>query len=313
MAAQFQQQNQVSSEIQKLPTPQLPVSQLESLRFKANQIIESIEGLYAMLEGRMYPEYMPSWPELLSKYNVILSQTQNFSNSLVNPFPAARAQQQQQQQQGEQENIFQKIVMHPNVGITDPQMDGEIGPLLRNQQTMSVLKQENETVRRLSEHMSTRGVLGVLGITGDSAAQPNANGFGGHYIPPPPKPEYEDVSQECTEIRDAHDRLVDRAVKAVALLRDKYEWKTRVEVEVEEPEELDWDPRYGVSLPPPQRHLDEDVGMESDSSGDDEDDQDEADVEQLMDRPEDMEGRTPGAELFGSTTAGESSQMEGIS
>ncbi|TEB25098.1 hypothetical protein FA13DRAFT_1796759 [Coprinellus micaceus] len=232
MASQFQQQNQVPSAIQKLSTPQLPISQLESLRFKANQIIESIESLYAMLEGRMYPEYMPSWPELLSKYNVILSQTQNFSNSLVNPFPAARAQQ-QQQQQSEQENIFQKIVMHPNVGITDAQMDGEIGPLLRNQQTMSVLKQENET--------------------------------------------------------------------AVALLRDKYEWKARVEVEVEEPEELDWDPRYGVSLPPPQRHLDEDVGMESDSSGDDEDDQDEADVEQLMDRPEDMEGRTPGAELFGST------------
>jgi hypothetical protein len=312
MASQFQQQNQVPSAIQKLSTPQLPISQLESLRFKANQIIESIESLYAMLEGRMYPEYMPSWPELLSKYNVILSQTQNFSNSLVNPFPAARAQQ-QQQQQSEQENIFQKIVMHPNVGITDAQMDGEIGPLLRNQQTMSVLKQENETVRRLSEHMSTRGMLGVLGITGDSAAQPNTNGFGGHYIPPPRKPEYEDVIQECTEIRDAHDHLVDRAVKAVALLRDKYEWKARVEVEVEEPEELDWDPRYGVSLPPPQRHLDEDVGMESDSSGDDEDDQDEADVEQLMDRPEDMEGRTPGAELFGSTAEGESTRMEGIS
>jgi hypothetical protein len=30
------------------------------------------------------------------------------------------------------------------------------------------------------------------------------------------------------------------------MLRDKYDWKTRVEVEVEEPEELEWDPRRGM-------------------------------------------------------------------
>jgi hypothetical protein len=31
------------------------------------------------------------------------------------------------------------------------------------------------------------------------------------------------------------------------MLRDKYDWKTRVEVEVEEPEELEWDPRKAFS------------------------------------------------------------------
>jgi len=29
----------------------------------------------------------------------------------------------------------------------------------------------------------------------------------------------------------------------VTMLREKFDWKQRVEVEVEEPEELDWDPR----------------------------------------------------------------------
>ena len=28
------------------------------------------------------------------------------------------------------------------------------------------------------------------------------------------------------------------------MLREKFDWKQRVEVEVEEPEELDWDPRH---------------------------------------------------------------------
>jgi hypothetical protein len=48
---------------------------------------------------------------------------------------------------------------------------------------------------------------------------------------------------ECVEIRGAHDRRVERAVRAVTMLREKFDWKQRVEVEVEEPEELDWDPR----------------------------------------------------------------------
>lgn len=49
--------------------------------------------------------------------------------------------------------------------------------------------------------------------------------------------------QECAQIRGDHDRRADRAVRAVLLLRDKFEWKPRVAVEVEEPGELDWDPR----------------------------------------------------------------------
>ncbi|KAG2068275.1 hypothetical protein BDR04DRAFT_1232896 [Suillus decipiens] len=54
-----------------------------------------------------------------------------------------------------------------------------------------------------------------------------------------------DVLHECEEIRSSHDHRVERAVRAVMMLRDKFEWKQRVEVEVEEPEELEWDPRMG--------------------------------------------------------------------
>ena len=120
--------------------------------------------------------------------------------------------------------------------MTDAQLDGEAIPLLRNQQTTEVLRTENDTVRRLAEHMSTRGSLGVLGV----ASPPiHLNGFG-----VPRKPEYADVLNECVEIRGAHDRRVERAVRAVIMLREKFDCKQRVEVEVEGLEELDWDPRH---------------------------------------------------------------------
>ena len=126
-------------------------------------------------------------------------------------------------------NPYEKIALHPRVALTDAQLDGELIPLLRNQQTTDVLRTENETVRHLAEHMETKGSLGVLG----HASRP-----GGKH------PEYEDVLRECEQIRVEHDQRVERAARAVMLLRDKYDWKARVAVDQEEPEELDWDPRF---------------------------------------------------------------------
>jgi hypothetical protein len=208
----------------------LPISQLESLKFKANQIIDSIIALQRTIEAGGHPSAMHAWPDILSKYNVLLSQTHNFSNALVQPFPTSSSS-----SRAPPQNIFERIALHPRTGMTDAQLDGEAIPLLRNQQTTEVLRTENDTVRRLSEHMSTRGSLGVLGV---ASSQIHLNGFG-----VPRKPEYEDVLNECAEIRGAHDRRVERAVRAVIMLREKFDWKQRVEVEVEEPEELDWDPR----------------------------------------------------------------------
>ncbi|KAH6909985.1 hypothetical protein BKA70DRAFT_181893 [Coprinopsis sp. MPI-PUGE-AT-0042] len=235
------------------PPPNLPLSQLEGLRLKASQIVESTQHLLYTLQGGLHPGYMPAWPEILSKYNVILSQTHNFSNALLNPYPTAGTAGAVSggsavagQSKEPQENIFQKIVLHPNMGMPDMTLDMEIAPLLRNQQVMDVLKQENETVRRLSEHMNTRGMMGVLGITSEGPAPPatqqQTNGYGGRFgaPAPPAKPEYDDVLKECAEIRDAHDRRVERAVRAVHMLRERYDWKQRVEAAQEEEEVSSW-------------------------------------------------------------------------
>lgn len=253
-------------EVAPLPKPNLPISQLESLKFKATQIIESITQLQRTIEANGHPAAMPSWPDILSKYNILLSQTHSFSNSLVNPFPVPGTS-----KQAPAQNLFTRIALHPSMGMLDAQLDGEVVPLLRNQQTTDVLRSENDTVRRLSEHMTTRGSLGVLGIT-PPAAPPG--GFGA-----PRKPEYEDILRECAEIREAHDRRVERAVRAVTMLRDNFDWKQRVEVEVEEPEELDWDPRLGMQIGQTSDSgegnaaVPEDADMESDDDEDDDEDE----------------------------------------
>jgi hypothetical protein len=83
------------------------------------------------------------------------------------------------------------------------------------------------------------------------------------------KPECEDVLRECIEIREDHDRRVDRAVRAVTMLRERFDWKQRVEVEVEEPEELDFDPRLPRPADVPE-DADEDMASENNSDDDDE-------------------------------------------
>ncbi|KAI0644013.1 hypothetical protein C8Q79DRAFT_125199 [Trametes meyenii] len=200
----------------------LPVSQLESLKFKANQIIESIQLLQRTIEmgGQAV---MPAWPDILSKYNILLSQSHNLSMSLLAAHQASTST---------QGNPYERIALHPRVPLTDAQLEQELIPLLRNQQTTDVLRFENETVRHLAEHMETRGSLGVLG---------HAPRTGGRHV------EYDDVLRECDQIRVEHDQRVERATRAVTLLRDKYDWKARVEVEQEEPEELDWDSHPSVA------------------------------------------------------------------
>ncbi|KAJ7319076.1 hypothetical protein DFH08DRAFT_394391 [Mycena albidolilacea] len=237
----------------------LPVDQLESLRFKANQIIESIHGLQWTIEAGN-TNYMPAWPDILSKYNMLLSQTHNFSTALAAPAAAqlsfsANGVPTLARPQG---NPYEGLALHPAKAMTDAQLDTEAIPLLRNQQTTDVLRMENDTVRRLASHMATRGSLGVLG----AVVPPPSLGVA------PRKPEYEDVITECDAIRAAHDQRVERAVRAVAMLRDKFELRQRVQVEVEEPEELTWDPRAGM----PTEATGDAPGEESEgSSGDDED------------------------------------------
>jgi hypothetical protein len=252
----------------------LPVSQLESLRFKANQIIESVQTLQRTIEvgGQ---NVMPAWPDILSKYNVILSQTHSFYTSLIPPLPVTQSYQSQSQTK----SSYEKIALHPSIGMTDAQLDNDLIPLLRNQQTTDVLRMENATVRRLAECMVTRGAIATNGLEGQNH-QPTS-GFGTSMKQ---KVTHEDVLRECAEIREAHDHRVDRAVRAVLMLRDKFEWKQRVQVEEPEPEELEWDPRI--------RH--EDVQMEG--SVEEEDMPEAADAEegQSSDEEEVVEGELAG-------------------
>ncbi|KAM6494979.1 hypothetical protein JOM56_009602, partial [Amanita muscaria] len=53
---------------------------------------------------------------------------------------------------------------------------------------------------------------------------------------------FETLEEEQEKVDDSGS---EKTVRAVLLLRDKFDWKQRVEVEVEEPEELSWDPRVG--------------------------------------------------------------------
>jgi hypothetical protein len=257
-----------------LTTSAHPISQLESLKFKSNQIIDSIQALQRTIEAG-HQAAMPAWPDILSKYNLLLSQTHSFSTSLMgNPSLQASG--------GGRVNPYEKIALHPNVAMTDAQLDGEVIPLLRNQQTLDVLRTENETVRRLAEHMVTKGSIGVLNGVGPLPRDKTASGYGyaNGMGAGKKKVEYEDVFAECDEIRSAHDRRVERAVRAVTMLRDKFEWKQRVEVEVEEPEELEWDPRLGMQETnvgnlvnggvhggDDEMGVDGDVGMESAEGG----------------------------------------------
>lgn len=237
--------------------PILPIAQLESLRLRATQIIDSIHALQRTIEAGGHPSAMPAWPDILSKYSILLSQTHNFSNALLQPFQTAAVN----TSRSKQPNVYEMIALHPRRGMTDAQLDGEVAPLFRNQQTMEVLRMENDTVRRLAEQMGTRGSLGVLGMV----TAPAPPGMASR------KPEHEDVLRECIEIREAHDRSVDRAVRAVTMLRERFDWKQRVEVEVEEPEELMWDPRL-VPRPAdvPAEDADEEMASESNSDDDDE-------------------------------------------
>lgn len=209
----------------------LPVAQLESLRFKVNQTIDSIAYLRHILESGGQ-NVMPQWPSILTRYNILLSQTHSLSTSLAITLPKSNA------------NIFESLAIHPTLGLTDVQFDAGIIPFLRNLQTTEVLRVENETVRRMSEHTQTGGTLGI--VTGVS------------------KVSHEDVIRECDQIKLEHDERVDRAIKAVTMLREKYDWKARVMVEQEEPEELDWDPRIQRQT---MARVEDGLSSDSESSG----------------------------------------------
>jgi hypothetical protein len=97
------------------------------------------------------------------------------------------------------------IALHPRAPLADAALDGALIPLLRNQQTTDVLRAESVSVRRLGA---------ALELPED--APPHA------------------VLAAVGEVVVAHDARAERAQRAVAMLREKYDWRVRVAVDPDE-------------------------------------------------------------------------------
>ncbi|KAH8824999.1 hypothetical protein DL96DRAFT_1467024 [Flagelloscypha sp. PMI_526] len=197
----------------------LPVSHIESLKFKVSQIHSSTIEMGGM-------PYMLPWPEILTKYNLLISQTTNLQVALQTlSGPTSETP---------NSLMFEHLALHPGSSMSDFELDTQLIPLLRTQQTNDVLTEENANVRRIAERLPhTRGSVGML-HEGGLAAQK----------------EWSEVIEECATIRTAHDSLVNRAQLAVKLLKDNYTWKNWTSiVEEAEPEELpDQDVQMGAAL-----------------------------------------------------------------
>ncbi|KIP03641.1 hypothetical protein PHLGIDRAFT_44957, partial [Phlebiopsis gigantea 11061_1 CR5-6] len=225
-----------SSSVPPFQPGNLPVAQLESLRSKINSMVESIQVLQWTIE-QGGQNAMPAWPDILSKYTILLSQSHNLTTTLVGSASSATAN----RANGHglalvPTNPYERLAVHPSVPVTEAQLDGEVMSVMRMQSTSDVAEHEYATVRHLAEHMATRGSLGVVGIPSKGAddAAASRSRFGTQEK----RPEYADVLRECEQIRVEHDERVERAVRAVMLLREKFDWKARVEVENAEPEEI---------------------------------------------------------------------------
>ena len=95
--------------------------------------------------------------------------------------------------------------LHPRAPLPDPSLDGALIPLLRNQQTTDVLRAESASVRRLGAALTL-----------------------------PEDPPAHVVLAAVSEVVVAHDARAERAQRAVAMLREKYDWRVRVAVDPEE-------------------------------------------------------------------------------
>ncbi|KAL1753093.1 hypothetical protein FB107DRAFT_218546 [Schizophyllum commune] len=255
------------------PASALPLSQLEGLRHRAEQIIESIQVLGGAIELGNAPAMYP-WPDLLARYNLLLSQTLNFSNSLAAAVPQPPGQ--RPVDPSERERIFEKLALHPKKALDDAQFHTVVAPLIRHNQTYDILRKESATVAGLCEHLETRGSVGVLG--GPTGGQVRLHILSSTSLThstqaPTRKPTYSDVLAECADIRDAHERRVERGRLVVAQIlekTDRYEWKERVAVEEEEPEELGFDPRYAMNTTTTAAEPGAEFGEDDSSSSDDE-------------------------------------------
>ncbi|KAG9056232.1 hypothetical protein FS842_011331 [Serendipita sp. 407] len=97
--------------VMRFESSNLPLTHIVSLRSKLSQIIESLNALTYTIDADGRPG-MSSWPEILSKYNNLLTQSHTLINTLAGahiPQPPRRAGEARR----ERINPFETIALHP--------------------------------------------------------------------------------------------------------------------------------------------------------------------------------------------------------
>jgi hypothetical protein len=138
---------------------------------------------------------MTSWPDILAKYNNLLAQTHSLSESLSGKHIPALPR-----KPGEpprpRVNQFEMIALHPLISLNELQTNMTVN-LLKTQPLPEVMSRADESIARFAEKRKD-----------------GADDF--------------DVIKEVQQIREGHDAKVDRALKSVMELKDKYDWKMRM-------------------------------------------------------------------------------------
>jgi hypothetical protein len=148
---------------------------------------------------------MTSWPDILAKYNNLLAQTHSLSESLSGkhiPAPPRKP--------GEplrpRVNQFEMIALHPLISLNELQTNMTVN-LLKTQPLPEVMSKADDSIARFAEKRKD-----------------GADDF--------------DVIKEMQQIREGHDAKVDRALKSVMELKDKYDWKMRMAFDEPEDENM---------------------------------------------------------------------------
>ena len=190
-------------QIQFNPDP-VPLPHVENLKSKISQITDSLNVLASTIDGGGMPG-MTSWPDILAKYNNLLAQTHSLSESLSGkhiPAPPRKP--------GEpprpRVNQFEMIALHPLISLNELQTNMTVN-LLRTQPIPEVMSKADESIARFAEKRKD-----------------GADDF--------------DVIKEMQQIREGHDAKVDRALKSVMELKDKYDWKMRMAFDEPEDENM---------------------------------------------------------------------------
>jgi hypothetical protein len=149
---------------------------------------------------------MTSWPDILGKYNNLLAQTHSLSESLSGkhiPAPPRKP--------GEpprpRVNQFEMTALHPLISLNELQTNMTVN-LLKTQPLPEVMSKADESIARFAEKRKD-----------------GADDF--------------DVIKEMQQIREGHDAKVDRALKSVMELKDKYDWKMRMAFDEPEDETIE--------------------------------------------------------------------------